>query len=52
MANNTCDAVKEPEVQAEPLEAAIPSISKLSNIDSPSINSKQKLAFPGSLFTG
>ena len=37
MAPITCDGSSEPEVQAEPLEAAMPYISRLSNSDSPSI---------------
>ena len=34
----TCDGSKEADVQALPLEAAIPSKSKLNNMDSPSIS--------------
>ena len=37
----------EPEVQAEPVEAAIPFISRLSNSDSPSMCLKMKLAWFG-----
>ena len=38
------------DVQAEPLEAHIPSMSSMIRIDSPSVNWKQKFALFGSLF--
>ncbi len=50
MAKSTWEGSKEPEVHAEPLEPQIPCLSSQINMDSPSINRKQKLALPGSLF--
>ena len=47
MAVRTCDAFKAREVQAEPLEAAIPFWFISINMDSPSMNSTRKLAVPG-----
>ena len=51
MANNTCEGSKEPDVQALPLDAQIPSKSNDKRIDSPSINSKLILEFPGNLLS-
>src|SRR5579885_3917668 len=47
IATRTCEGSTEPEVQAEPVEAAKPNRSRLSRIDSPSTPSKQKLALLG-----
>src|SRR5205085_10265579 len=52
IAISTCDGSTEPEVHAEPVDAAIPSKSRLSRIDSPSTPSKQKLALLGSRLVG
>ena len=49
IAFRTCDGSDEPEVHAEPLEAHIPFSSNLNSRAEPSINSNEKLAFPGSL---
>jgi hypothetical protein len=50
MAMSTCEALRALEVQAEPLETATPLLFNNISIDSPSINSTQKLAFPGRRF--
>lgn len=52
MASNTWDGSSEPEVQALPEEAHMPFASRSKSRLSPSIPSKQKLTFPGSLFSG
>ena len=52
IAFSTWDGSSEDEVQADPLEAPIPSMSRLSRIDSPSMYSKTKLALLGSLLVG
>src|SRR5947209_19054600 len=52
IAISTCDGSTEPDVHAEPVEAAIPSRSRLSRIDSPSTPSKQKLALFGNRLVG
>lgn len=52
IARRTCDGSNDPDVHADPLEPQIPFASKFSNKDSPSINSKEILAFPGNLFSG
>src|SRR5260370_9355204 len=52
IASSTCDGSTEPEVHAEPVEAAIPSRSRLSRIDSPSTPSKTKLALLGKRSVG
>src|SRR5579875_89837 len=52
MASSTCDGSTKPEVQAEPVEAAMPSRSRLSRIDSPSTPSKTKLALFGKRSVG
>ena len=52
MANRTWDGSREVEVQAEPVEQAIPNISKLKRMDSPSIYLIAKFALLGSLLAG
>jgi len=52
MAVRTCDAFSARDVQAEPLEAAIPFWFMSINIDSPSMNSTRKLAAPGKRLVG
>lgn len=47
-AARTCDPLRALEVQAEPLETAIPFWSRKSSMLSPSMNSTTKLAFQGS----
>ena len=51
IANSTCEGSNEPDVQALPLEAHIPSKSKESKIDSPSINLNLTFTFPGNLLS-
>ena len=41
IASNTWDGSSDPEVQAEPLDAAIPFMSSISKRDSPSMYSKK-----------
>ena len=48
MAISTWEALSAREVQAEPLETAMPLLFSSISMDSPSINSTQKLAWPGS----
>ena len=43
IALRTWEGSKEPDVQAEPVETAIPSKSNIKRIDSPSISSKEML---------
>ena len=52
MAVRTCDALSAREVQAEPLEAAIPFWFMSISMDSPSMNSTRKLAAPGKRWVG
>ncbi len=52
MASSTWDGSRDPEVQAEPLEAQIPLLSSRIRSDSPSINWKLKLALLGSRVRG
>ena len=47
MASSTWLGSSEPEVHADPEEAATPLSSSSSSSDSPSMPSKQKLTFPG-----
>ena len=47
MARSTWEGSKEPDVQADPLDAATPKASNSSSMDSPSLNSKEMLQLPG-----
>ena len=49
MDKSTWEGSKDPDVHADPLEPAMPTMSKLSNRASPSINLKQKFTLPGNL---
>ena len=51
MAVSTWEGSKEPEVQADPLEAQIPFISNRISKDSPSKNGKDTFTFPGRRFS-
>ena len=50
IASNTCEGSNEPDVQAEPLDAHTPFWSNNINIDSPSMNLKQKFILLGRRF--
>jgi len=52
MAIRTCEGSRLPEVQADPVEAAIPLRSRYKIKDSPSINSKETFKVLGSLRVG
>ena len=52
VASKTWEGSKEPEVQAEPLEAAMPSISRSSKMDSPSTYLNEKLTLLANLLVG
>ena len=46
-ASNTYEGSRLPVAQAEPVETAIPSISKYNKMDSPSALGKEQLSVPG-----
>jgi len=52
IARITCDGSSDPEVQADPLDAAMPSLFNMRRIDSPSMYSKAMLAVLGRRLLG